>query len=149
VRALACAPIARFPEAFAAAPGVVSIALLTTMTVATGVGALAEASGEALVPAALASSAPSSDCVPEESFDFLPGDDAVESVGSPFCAFAAAAAAVAAAVVATVVAAPASAFVWGVLVCAVCGFAGVFGSAALGSFALGSELTVGPPVFRV
>jgi hypothetical protein len=110
VRALACAPIARFGDAFAAAPGVVSIALLTTMTVATGVGALAEASGEALVPVALVSSVLSSDCVPEESFDFLPGPDAVGPVGSPFCAFAAAAAAAVAAVVATVVAAPASVF---------------------------------------
>ena len=115
VRALACAPIARFAEAFAAAPGVVSIALLTTMTVATGVGALAEASGDALVPAAAVPSVLSSDCVPEESFDFLAGPEAVVgSVGSPFCAFAfaaaAAAATVAAAVVATVVAAPASAF---------------------------------------
>jgi hypothetical protein len=128
---------------------VVSIALLTTMTVATGVGALAEASGDAFAAAALASSVLPSDCEPEEPFDFLAGPDAVESVGSPFCAFAAAAAAAAAAVVATVVAAPGSALGWGALACADCGSAGAFGSAALGSVAFGSELAVAPPVFGV
>ena len=134
--------MARFVEALVAAPGVVSIALLTTMTVATGVGAVAEASGDALVLAALASSVPSSDCLPEESFDFLPDPDAAGSVGSPFCAFAAAA--TAAAVVATVVTAPGSALPCGELACADCGFAGVFGSAAFGS-----ELAVWLPVFEV
>jgi hypothetical protein len=148
-RALACVPIARFAEAFAAAPGVVSIALLTTITVATGVGVLAEASVGALVLAALASPEPSPDCVPEESFDFLPGPDGVEAVGSPFCAFAAAAAAAAAAVVVTAAAAPVSALLCGVLVCADCGPAGAFGSAALGSVAFGLELAVVPPVFGV
>ena len=130
-RARACAPIARLAAVFAAEPGVESTALLATITVATGVAALADALAlVAAVPAVL-----SPDWSPLESLDFFPGvDGVVESVLCALVAAAAAAAWVAAALT---------------LVFGCCApllgawpFAGEFGSAAFGSLLLGDGLAV-------
>lgn len=60
-RALVCAPIAILEAAVPLEPGVESMALLATMTVATGVGALVAASADELAAVCVASVAALSD----------------------------------------------------------------------------------------